>query len=65
MFVEFVNCALGLLANLKWTREVKGACRVEATSISTVFKEKGCDTKMEIMRLKSGLQKKGSRSMLN
>jgi hypothetical protein len=31
--------ALGLLANLKETREVKGACRVEATSITTVFKE--------------------------
>ncbi len=28
---------LGLLANLKSTREVKGACQVEATSITTVF----------------------------
>ncbi len=32
-------CALVLLANLKKTHEVKGACRVEATSIATVLKE--------------------------
>ncbi len=31
--------ALGLLANLKETRKVKGACQVEATSITTVLKE--------------------------
>jgi hypothetical protein len=31
--------ALGLLANLKKTCEVKGACQVEATSITTVVKE--------------------------
>ncbi len=31
--------ALGLLPNLKETREVKGACQVEATSITTVVKE--------------------------
>ncbi len=33
------RCALGLLANLKKTREVKGTCRVEATSKTTLFKE--------------------------
>ncbi len=32
-------CALGLLAHLKKTREVKWACRVEATSIMSVVKE--------------------------
>jgi hypothetical protein len=31
--------ALGLLANLKKTHEVKGACRVEVTSITTIVKE--------------------------
>ncbi len=31
--------ALGLLANLKWTHEVKGACLVEATSDTTGIKE--------------------------
>ncbi len=31
--------ALGLLANLKETREVKQACRVKATSIRSVVKE--------------------------
>ncbi len=31
--------ALGLLANLKETREVKWACQVEATSIASVVKE--------------------------
>jgi hypothetical protein len=31
--------ALGQLANLKETCKVKGACRNEATSITTVFKE--------------------------
>jgi hypothetical protein len=31
--------ALGLLASLKKTREVKGACWVEATSIMTVLKD--------------------------
>jgi hypothetical protein len=31
--------ALGLLANLKKARKVKGACLVEATSITTVVKE--------------------------
>ncbi len=31
--------ALGLLDNPKKTHEVKGACRVEATSITTVVKE--------------------------
>jgi hypothetical protein len=50
--------ALGLLANLKETREVKGVGRVEATSITTVIKEFVCDTKMEIMRLKKDLQMK-------
>jgi hypothetical protein len=30
--------ALGLLANLKETREVKRACRVEATSVTAVVK---------------------------
>jgi hypothetical protein len=33
------HCAIDWLANLKETRKVKGACRVEATSITTVFKE--------------------------
>ncbi len=31
--------ALGLLANLKKTHEVKGACQVEAASIMAVVKE--------------------------
>jgi hypothetical protein len=31
--------AIGLLAHLKETRKVKGACQVEATSIMTVVKE--------------------------
>ncbi len=34
----FCTCALGLLANLKETREVKWACQVEATSIRSVVK---------------------------
>ncbi len=34
--VEFANCVLGLLANLKETRKVKRACRVEATRIRSV-----------------------------
>jgi hypothetical protein len=42
IFSQICFCALGLLANLKKTFEVfevKGACRVEATSIMTVVKE--------------------------
>jgi hypothetical protein len=35
---EFASCALGLLVYLKKTREVKGACQVEATSITSVVK---------------------------
>jgi hypothetical protein len=35
---EFANCTLGLLAYLKKICEVKGACRVEATSITSVVK---------------------------
>ncbi len=34
-----VEAAIGLLANLKQTHKVKGAYRVEATSIMTVVKE--------------------------
>ncbi len=49
--------ALGLLANLKDTRKVKRACQVEATSIKSVeLTSDACDSKKEIMRLKSGLQ---------
>jgi hypothetical protein len=35
---EFANCVLGLLAYPKKTHEVKGAFRVEATSITSVVK---------------------------
>ncbi len=38
LFMEFANCVLGLLANLKETREVKRACQVEATRIRSVIK---------------------------
>ncbi len=39
LFVELANCVLGLLANLKETREVKRACQVEATRIRSVVNE--------------------------
>jgi hypothetical protein len=64
-FGDLSLLALCLLANLKKTCEVKGVCRVEATSITTYLRSNGCDTKMEIMRLKKYLQKKGSWSRLN
>ncbi len=38
-WLRFLCSALGLLANLKKTREVKGASQVEATSIMPVVKE--------------------------
>jgi hypothetical protein len=34
-----LNLALGLLANLKETHEVKRACQIEATSIKSVVNE--------------------------
>ncbi len=37
--IAWARTALGLLANLKETREVKRACQVEATSIKSVVDE--------------------------
>ncbi len=37
--------ALGLLANLKETREVKLACRVEAKYYKFYLRSNGCDTR--------------------
>jgi hypothetical protein len=36
VILSLIRSAPGLLANLKETREVKRACRVEATSIMSV-----------------------------
>jgi hypothetical protein len=49
--------ALGLLANLKWTRKVEGACLIEATSDKDLKSESNtmCNSKKEIMSFRNDL----------
>jgi hypothetical protein len=65
--VEFANCALGLLANLKETRQVQRACWVEVTSITSSVKGVMVvipKWKLEIMQLKVGSKNEGPQGVL-
>ncbi len=53
---------LGHQANLKETREVLSACWIEAQVLGVVKTSDACESKKEILRLKSDLQSEDHRA---
>jgi hypothetical protein len=53
---------LGHQANLKETREVLSTCWIEAQVLGVVKMSDACESKKEIMRLKSDLQSEDRRA---